>query len=116
MHLDGQPVRSCQTPVSAAANHEITTIEGIHGKVAEAVQRPCSTKAYAVASTHAYAETYRKLTETAERLRKGGPDNVDTLVADFRSVIKGYHFCQERLDAIRTEIDAELDRMKRQAA
>ena len=38
VHLDGQPVRSCQTPVSAAAGHEITTIEGIHGKVADAVQ------------------------------------------------------------------------------
>ena len=38
VHLDGQSVRSCQTPVSAAANREITTIEGIHGKVADAVQ------------------------------------------------------------------------------
>lgn len=38
VHLDGQPVRSCQTPVSAAAGHDITTIEGVHGKVAEAVQ------------------------------------------------------------------------------
>ncbi len=38
VHLDGQPVRSCQTPVSAATGHEITTIEGIRGKVAEAVQ------------------------------------------------------------------------------
>ena len=32
VHLDGQPVRSCQTPVSAATGHEITTIEGISGK------------------------------------------------------------------------------------
>jgi isoquinoline 1-oxidoreductase alpha subunit len=28
-HLDGQPVRSCQTPVSAAAGKQITTIEAI---------------------------------------------------------------------------------------
>ncbi len=38
VHLDGQPTRSCQTPVGEAAGHAITTIEGINGKVAEAVQ------------------------------------------------------------------------------
>ena len=29
VHLDGQPVRSCSTPVSAAEGKSITTIEGI---------------------------------------------------------------------------------------
>ena len=29
VHLDGQPVRSCVTPVSVAAGKEITTIEGL---------------------------------------------------------------------------------------
>jgi len=29
VHLDGVPVRSCSTPVQAAAGHEITTIEGV---------------------------------------------------------------------------------------
>ena len=29
VHLDGQPVRSCQTPVSAAAGHKIATIESL---------------------------------------------------------------------------------------
>ena len=29
VHLDGAPVRSCQTPLSAAAGKKITTIEGI---------------------------------------------------------------------------------------
>ncbi len=38
VHLDGQPVRSCQTQVGDAAGHEITTIEGVNGKVAHAVQ------------------------------------------------------------------------------
>ena len=38
VHLDGQPVRSCQTPVSAAAGHDVITIEGVKGKLAEAVQ------------------------------------------------------------------------------
>jgi isoquinoline 1-oxidoreductase alpha subunit len=31
VHLDGQPVRSCSTPVSAAVGKRVTTIEGIGG-------------------------------------------------------------------------------------
>jgi isoquinoline 1-oxidoreductase alpha subunit len=38
VHIDGQPVRSCVTPVSEAAGKQITTIEGLDGKVAGAVQ------------------------------------------------------------------------------
>ncbi len=38
VHIDGQPVRSCQTLVGDVAGAKITTIEGIGGKVAEAVQ------------------------------------------------------------------------------
>src|SRR6201993_2836863 len=39
VHLDGQPVRSCTTPISAAANKKIVTIEGIGtDKVGKAVQ------------------------------------------------------------------------------
>jgi isoquinoline 1-oxidoreductase alpha subunit len=29
VHLDGQPVRSCVTPISAASGHKVTTIEAI---------------------------------------------------------------------------------------
>jgi len=29
VHLDGEPVRSCVTPLSAAAGKKVTTIEGI---------------------------------------------------------------------------------------
>ena len=36
--LDGQPVRSCQTQVSDAADKQITTIEGLEGRVATVVQ------------------------------------------------------------------------------
>lgn len=38
VHLDGQAVRSCVTPISAAEGKNITTIEGISGRTAEAVQ------------------------------------------------------------------------------
>ena len=39
VHLDGQPVRSCSTPVSAAAGKKVTTIEGISAtRAGKAVQ------------------------------------------------------------------------------
>ena len=39
VHLDGQPVRACQTPLSAAAGKAVTTIEGIGAtKTGKAVQ------------------------------------------------------------------------------
>ena len=38
VHLDGQPVRSCQTMIGDVGAAKITTIEGVSGKVAETVQ------------------------------------------------------------------------------
>ncbi len=39
VHLDGQPVRSCITPISVAANKQVITIEGVGtDKVGKAVQ------------------------------------------------------------------------------
>ena len=38
VHVAGQAVRSCVTPVSAVGDREVTTIEGLNGRVAEAVQ------------------------------------------------------------------------------
>ncbi|AXV83999.1 (2Fe-2S)-binding protein [Ralstonia solanacearum] len=39
VHLDGQPIRSCSVPVSAAAGKKIVTIEGVdRARVGKAVQ------------------------------------------------------------------------------
>jgi isoquinoline 1-oxidoreductase alpha subunit len=38
VHLGGQPVRACMTPLSAVRDREVTTIEGVKGEVAEAVR------------------------------------------------------------------------------
>ena len=38
VHIDGQPQRSCQTQIGDVAGRAITTIEGVQGKVAEAVR------------------------------------------------------------------------------
>ena len=38
VHVDGMPVRSCQVRAGDVGSGEVTTIEGVSGKVAEAVQ------------------------------------------------------------------------------
>ncbi|RYZ97928.1 MAG: (2Fe-2S)-binding protein [Proteobacteria bacterium] len=39
IHVDGEPVRSCSFPLSAAAGRKITTIEGLSDNVATVVQK-----------------------------------------------------------------------------
>ena len=39
VHLDGQPIRSCVTPVSAAVGRRVTTIEGLSARTDHPVQR-----------------------------------------------------------------------------
>jgi isoquinoline 1-oxidoreductase subunit alpha len=39
VHLDGQPVRSCITPLQAVGDREVTTIEGLAGAEAEALRQ-----------------------------------------------------------------------------
>src|SRR6202047_2005256 len=38
VHLDGKAIRSCVTPLSTVAGRNVTTIEGLAGKPAKAVQ------------------------------------------------------------------------------
>jgi isoquinoline 1-oxidoreductase subunit alpha len=38
VHIDGQPARACQTRVGDVGTASVTTIEGVTGRVAEAVQ------------------------------------------------------------------------------
>ncbi|MFD2205371.1 (2Fe-2S)-binding protein [Kiloniella antarctica] len=38
VHIDGEPVRSCQTTLGDATDQNITTIEGLEGKAAKAIQ------------------------------------------------------------------------------
>ncbi|TNF59449.1 MAG: (2Fe-2S)-binding protein [Burkholderiales bacterium] len=39
VHLDGQPVRSCVTPLSSVGSGEVTTIEGLEGREAQALRQ-----------------------------------------------------------------------------
>ncbi|MEJ5210416.1 MAG: (2Fe-2S)-binding protein [Burkholderiales bacterium] len=38
VHVDGEPVRACVTPVSAVAGRGVTTIEGLKSRIGRAVQ------------------------------------------------------------------------------
>ena len=38
VHVEGEPVRSCVTPLAAVAGRTVTTIEGLQGRAAEAVR------------------------------------------------------------------------------
>ncbi|MDJ0834662.1 MAG: (2Fe-2S)-binding protein [Gammaproteobacteria bacterium] len=39
VHFNGSPVRSCSLPVSAVGSNQVTTIEGLSGRVADTVQQ-----------------------------------------------------------------------------
>ena len=58
-----------------------------------------------------YAANYKKLAEIVEKLKRGGPGDIDGLVETFRAGIAAYEICKGRLDAIRTEIDSEIARL-----
>ena len=38
VHVDGEPVRSCVTPIASVGTRQVTTIEGLQGKAADAVR------------------------------------------------------------------------------
>ena len=38
VHVDGVPTRGCVTPISAVGDRQVTTIEGLQGKAADAVR------------------------------------------------------------------------------
>ena len=42
--IDGRPLRSCSLPVAAVGTADVTTIEGVSGREAEAVQRAWATR------------------------------------------------------------------------
>lgn len=63
-----------------------------------------------------YAANYRKLQEIVERLKRGGPGDIDGLVENFRAGVAAYEACRHRLDAVRAEIDGEIARLAPAAA
>jgi isoquinoline 1-oxidoreductase alpha subunit len=81
VHLDGEPVRSCVTPLSAAVGRSITTIEGLAasgGKVALAVQRAWTETSVPQCG---YCQSGQVMAATALLARNKQPTDVDIDIA-----------------------------------
>jgi exonuclease VII small subunit len=65
-----------------------------------------------LATTQTYAAQYQILRETAERLRTGGPEDIDRLLEDFRTATKAYEYCRARIEQIQAELDTEMNRSR----
>jgi hypothetical protein len=57
-----------------------------------------------------YAKHYGILQEIANRLRTGGPADIDMLLEDTRRAMESYEICRTRLDAVRTELGSQIGR------
>jgi hypothetical protein len=57
-----------------------------------------------------YAKHYGILQSIANRLRSSGPADVDMLLEDTRRAMESYEICRTRLDAVRTELNAQISR------
>ncbi len=67
-------------------------------------------KTNAPASTETYAAAYNRLAAIAEKLRgTGATANLDGIVDDLRAARAAHAICKSRLDAIRREVDAEVE-------
>jgi isoquinoline 1-oxidoreductase alpha subunit len=74
VHLDGEPVHSCATPLSAAAGKAVTTIEGVSGPSALAVQT--AWKALDVVQC-GYCQSGQIMSAIALLNKKGNPTDAD---------------------------------------
>lgn len=72
VHLEGTPTRSCQTPLSSIAGKRITTIEGLSGRIAEAVQSAWD--AHQVPQC-GYCQSGQVMTATALLTANAAPDD-----------------------------------------
>ncbi len=81
VHINGQPTRSCVTPIAAAVGQKITTIEGIsNGRVGKAVQ--AAWIAHDVAQC-GYCQSGQIMTATAllEGNKKPSDSDIDAAMA-----------------------------------
>jgi len=74
VHLNGAAVRSCQTPMSAAAGKNITTIEGLHPQAAHPVQQ--AWKACNVAQC-GYCQSGQMMQAAALLKQKAAPNDAE---------------------------------------
>ena len=61
-------------------------------------------------TTGLYAKHYAILQTIADRLRSSGPADIDTLLEDTHRAMESYEICRSRLEAIRTELNVQINR------
>jgi len=86
-------------------NNSPRSFESDFGSVtadADATQTPTEPK-----PTATYADAYATLHDIAEKLRHAGPDDLDTLIQDYRHAMAAYRICADRIALIRQELDIE---------
>jgi isoquinoline 1-oxidoreductase alpha subunit len=78
VHVDGEPTRSCSTPVSSLDGKRVVTIEGIggttQGKVARAVQAAWADKDVVQCG---YCQSGQVMAATALLMRNAAPSDAD---------------------------------------
>jgi len=57
--------------------------------------------------TMTYAQAYAVLHEISEKLRRAGPEDIETLIDDYRRAMGAYRICANRLELIRQELEQE---------
>ncbi len=81
VHLDGQPVRSCSTPISAAADKDVVTIEGMDSApVGQAVQAAW-TRLDVVQCGYCQSGQIMSATALLQTNRKPSDADIDTAMA-----------------------------------
>jgi isoquinoline 1-oxidoreductase alpha subunit len=78
VHLNGNPIRSCSMPVSAAAGKDITTIEGISADNSHPVQQAWIKEQVPQCG---YCQSGQIMAATALLKRNGNPSDKDIEVA-----------------------------------
>ena len=94
VHVDGQPIRSCVTPVSAIAQQKITTIEGLSATGEHPVQQAWQDLNVAQCG---YCQSGQMMSAVALLARKAKPSDEDIerikqaihLAADLATEVKG---------------------------
>jgi len=107
VHVDGQATRSCVLPLSAVAGRKVTTIEGLQGTPAEAVQAAWIKLQVPQCG---YCQSGQVMSATALLEKNGSPTDADIDAAMSGNICR----CATYL-RIRAAIHAAADSMKASA-
>ena len=59
-------------------------------------------------ATSSYAQSYRELSQSADKLRTLPPENIDELVGLVETATQAHRACKERLASVRSLVEEKL--------